>query len=71
MTSHIVEAVQPVAEDSLRIVASIESFDHEIEYVRDDLEGKFSGEQFEEIAKYIITEGLAGRDIGTLSQVGT
>lgn len=70
MIQKIVADLQSVAEDSLRIVASIDSLDYEIEYIRDDLEGGLSDDQFNKIYQSIVVEGLAGRDIGTVAGVG-
>lgn len=71
MPGHIVDALQDLAGDSLRVVAAIKSLDYEIKYIRADLKGKFSAGGFDTIYQNVVAEGLAGRDIGTVSGIGT
>ena len=60
------EALEDVEGTSPRVIARLESLDFEIEYMRDDVEGRYSEAELEEAYRLIMANQITGDDFKEL-----
>lgn len=56
------DRIDEVSDGNLRMVARLESVDFELEYVRDDLQGKFSAETLEKAYQTVMGNMVSSHD---------
>jgi hypothetical protein len=57
-----IDRINKVSDDSLRMIARLESVDFELEFVREDLEGKFSEETLEKAYQTVMGNMVSSHD---------
>lgn len=60
--SELVEGLRSVDDAAARVIASLESVDFTVEYIRDDLESRYSDRDLEEAYRLIMSNQVTGDD---------
>ncbi|WP_313693645.1 hypothetical protein [Halorarum halobium] len=68
--SSLVEAFKDVAGGQLRVVATLESIDYEVEYVREDLEDEYTRMDFDRAYQSMMANQVSAEDFKSVGEFG-